>query len=60
MRRILNFCMLAITILIMNLLAGYVTNYFIKYKGNINPLKFIAFRNGCFGCDLLSCISIYK
>jgi len=34
--------MLAITILIMNLLAGYVTNYFIKYKGNNNPLKFIA------------------
>jgi hypothetical protein len=34
--------MLAVTILVMNLLAEYVTNYFMKYKGNNNPLKFIA------------------
>jgi hypothetical protein len=42
MRRIINFCILAITILTVNLLTGYITEYFLNYKNITNPLKFTA------------------
>jgi hypothetical protein len=42
MKRIINFCVLAITILTVNLLTGYITDYFLHYKRITNPLKFTA------------------
>jgi hypothetical protein len=42
MRRIINFCVLVITILTVNLLTGFITGYFLHYKRAINPLKFTA------------------
>lgn len=42
MRRFINFFILAITILTVNLLTGYITEYFLHYKKITNPLKFTA------------------
>lgn len=42
MRKLFSFCVLVITILIVNLLTGYITDYLMNYKGVTNPLKFTA------------------
>jgi hypothetical protein len=42
MKRIINFCVLAITILSVNLLTGFITDYFLHYKNITNPMKFTA------------------
>ena len=42
MRNLFSFCVLIITILIVNLLTGYITDYLMNYKGVTNPLKFTA------------------
>jgi hypothetical protein len=42
MKKIINFCILAITILTVNLLTGYITDYFLRYKHITNPFKFTA------------------
>lgn len=42
MRKIINFCVLAITILTVNLLTSFITEYFLHYKNITNPLKFTA------------------
>ncbi len=42
MRRLFSFCVLVITVLIVNLLTGYITDYLMNYRGVTNPLKFTA------------------
>lgn len=42
MRKLFSFCVLVITVLIVNLLTGYITDYLMNYKGITNPLKFTA------------------
>jgi hypothetical protein len=42
MRRFINFYILAVTILTVNLLTGFITEYFLHYKNITNPLKFTA------------------
>lgn len=42
MRKTINFLILALTILIMNLLTGFITEYFFNYRGVTNPYKFTA------------------
>lgn len=45
-RRIFNFFVLVITILLVNLLTTFIADYLMEYKGNINPLKFTAIGMG--------------
>lgn len=42
MKKLINFCILAITILTVNLLTGFITEYFLHYKNRANPMKFTA------------------
>ncbi|NJO68738.1 MAG: hypothetical protein HC830_05175 [Bacteroidetes bacterium] len=42
MRKFFGFCVLVITVLVVNLLTGYITDYLLNYKGATNPLKFTA------------------
>lgn len=46
MRRVFSFCVLVVTILVVNLLTGYITDYLMNYKGMTNPLKFTAIGMG--------------
>ncbi len=45
-RRVFNFFVLAITILLVNLLTTFIADYLMEYKGGINPLKFTAIGMG--------------
>jgi hypothetical protein len=42
MSKIYNFLLLTVTILIMNLLTGYITDAFLNHKNFTNPYKFTA------------------
>jgi hypothetical protein len=42
MSKIYNFLLLAVTILIMNLLTGFITDAFLNHKNFSNPYKFTA------------------
>jgi hypothetical protein len=42
MKRIINFCVFAVTILIVNILTSFITEYFLHYKNITNPMKFTA------------------
>lgn len=42
MKNVFSFCVLVVTILIVNLLTGYITDYLLHYRGVTNPLKFTA------------------
>lgn len=42
MKKLFSFCVMIVTILIVNLLTGYITDYLMNYRGVTNPLKFTA------------------
>lgn len=42
MKSLFSFCVLVITVLIVNLLTGFITDYLMNYRGMTNPLKFTA------------------
>lgn len=46
MQKIFKFFVFSITILIINLLTTYITDYFMAYKGTTNPLRFTAIGMG--------------
>lgn len=46
MKKLFSFCVLVITILAVNLLTGYITDYLMNYRGITNPLKFTAIGMG--------------
>jgi hypothetical protein len=46
MKNFFSFCVLVITVLVVNLLTGYITDYLMNYKGITNPLKFTAIGMG--------------
>ncbi len=41
-RKLFNLMVLMITVLLVNLLTGFITNYIVHYKNDINPYKFTA------------------
>lgn len=45
-RRIFNFLVICVTILLVNLLTTLITDYFMSYKNHTNYLKFTAFGMG--------------
>jgi hypothetical protein len=42
MRTFFGFCVLVISVLIVNLLTGFITDHLMHYRGMTNPLKFTA------------------
>lgn len=46
MKSFFGFCVLVITVLIVNLLTGYISDYLMHYRGVTNPLKFTAIGMG--------------
>ncbi len=42
MKNLFSFCVLVVTILIVNLLTGFITDYLMNYRGITNPMKFTA------------------
>lgn len=46
MRKLFGFCVLVLTILIVNLLTDFITSYLMNYKGITNPMKFTAIGMG--------------
>ena len=41
-KKLFNIMVLMISVLIINLLTGYITNYIVHYKLDLNPFKFTA------------------
>lgn len=46
LRRLFGYCVLVVTVLSVNLLTGYISNYLMHYKGMTNPYKFTAIGMG--------------